>query len=133
MMTNLSDSEIISAQVLLLPASKKKVGGHDQITSENIETFAPPPDAYVKVSAFFESMHFEVGPLIGFTFPITASASTFATLFKAELHKSEKGGIQCQGGDLEIHLYSLPSDVRRLIQAVTFDEPPDFGPTEFNE
>lgn len=132
MMTNLSDSEMISAQVVLLAASQRKVSGHDQITSENITMFAPPPDAYVKVASFFESMHFDVGPLTGLTFSITAHTSAFTTLFKTKLHKGTKGGIQRQGGNLEMNLYGLPNNVGRLIQTVTFDEPPDFGPTEFN-
>lgn len=132
-MTILSGTEIISALILLLPASGISLEGHDQITSETIEAFSPPPDAYISVSEFFKSMDFEVGPLVGLSFSITAPSSAFKSLFKTELVKSPEGGIQSREGGPEIEPDSLPSNIRRLIQTITFDEPPDFGPKEFSE
>ena len=129
----LDRNEIISAQVMLLPASGKKIGPDTQITAENIEEFAPPPDAYLIASGAFRSIGFEIGPLVGVTFSITAPAGTFENMFKADLQRSVKGGVECIGGDLEFPLDHLPDNVRKIIQTVTFTEPPDFGPTEFLE
>ncbi len=126
-------NEIISAQVMLLPASGKKIGPDTQITEKNIEEFAPPPEAYHIASEAFRSIGFEIGPLVGVSFSITASARTFENMFKADLQRSEMGGIECSGGALELPLDHLPDNTSKIIQTVTFTEPPDFGPTEFLE
>jgi hypothetical protein len=127
----LDRNEIISAQVMLLPASGKKIGPDTQVTAENIKEFAPPLDAYLIASGAFRSKGFEIGPLVGVAFSITALVGTFENVFKAELQRSVKGGIECNGGDLELPLDHLPDNTRKIIQTVTFTEPPDFGPTEF--
>ncbi len=112
---------------------RKKIGPDTQITAENISEFAPPPDAYLIASGDFRSIGFEIGPLVGATFSITAPADTFKNMFKADLQRSVKGGIERIGGDLELPLDHLPDNTRKIIQTVTFIEPPDFGPTEFLE
>ena len=127
----LDKNEVISAQVLLQSASGKKLGANTLITAENIEDFSPPTDAYPVVSNLFRSKDFEVGPLVGPTFSITASVNKFEALFKVDLQRGEKDAIECVGGGLEILLDNLPADARKIIQTVTFSEPPDFGPTEF--
>lgn len=131
MTRQLDKNEIISAQVMLLPASGKKIGPYTQITAENIEEFAPPQDAYLIASRAFRSIGFEIGPFVGITFSITAPAGAFENMFKADLQRSVKRGIECIGGDLELPLDHLPDNARKIIQTVTFIEPPDFGPTEF--
>ena len=80
-------NEIISAQVMLLPASGEKIGPDTQITAENIEKFAPPSDAYLIASGAFRSIDFEIGPLVGVTFSITAPARIFEGL---EVQRYEK-------------------------------------------
>ena len=125
-------NEIISAQVILLSASGRKLDSDRLITAENLEDFAPPPDAYSTASNVFELQGFEVGSLVGPTFSITATVSAFESMFKTELQLSENGAIECVGGGLEIQLEHLPEEARGIIQTVTFTEPPDFGPTEFH-
>ncbi|MEA3466728.1 MAG: hypothetical protein U9R57_00710 [Thermodesulfobacteriota bacterium] len=124
---------IISAQVMLLPASGKEIGPDTLVTAENIEQFDPPLDAYLIASGAFRSKGFEIGPLVGVTFSITALAGTFENVFKVELQRTVKGGIECNGGDLELPLGHLPDNTSKIIQTVTFTEPPDFDPTEFLE
>lgn len=124
-------NEVISAQVILLPASGKKFGSDNLVTAENIAEFSPPPDAYPTASKVFSSKDFEIGPLVGPTFSITAPVSKFETLFKTDFQRRENGAIECVGGGLEIRLNHLPDNARKIIQTVTFTEPPDFGPTEF--
>ncbi len=129
----LDRNEIISAQVILLPASGMKIGPDTKITAENIEKFALPSDAYHIASSTFRLIGFEIGPLVGVSFSITAPVGTFEEMFKAGLQPSLKGGIECIGGGLQFPLGPLPDNARRVIQTVTFTEPPDFGPAEFLE
>lgn len=124
-------NKTISAEVMLLPVSGKKISHDTQITAENIEDFAPPLDAFLIASGAFRSLGFEVGPLMGITFSITASAGTFEDVFKAKLQLSAKGGIECLEGGLELPLDHLQDNTRKIIMTITFTEPPDFGPTDF--
>ena len=127
----LDRNETLSGQVILLPASGKKIDPDIQITAENIEEFVPSPEAYLIASGSFVSLGFRAGPLVGVTFSITASAGTFEDVFRTKLQRSAKGGIECIAGGLELPLDQLPENVRTNVQTVTFTEPPDFGPTEF--
>ena len=127
----LDRNELISAQVILLPASKKKIGPDTRITSGTIKKLAPPPDAFHIASGIFRSIDFEIGPLVGVSFSITASFSIFENTFKTEFQRNLKDGIECVGGDIELPLDHLPNDVRKIVQIVTFTEPPDFGPADF--
>jgi len=129
----LKKNEIISAEVILRSASGQEIGPETLITSENLDIFTPPPDAYSIASRFFRSMGFEIGPMSGLSFSITAPVGIFEEMFEENLQRSVKGGIECVGGSLEFSLAYLPENIRRIIQTVTFTEPPDFGPTEFLE
>ena len=127
----LEKNEIISAVVILRSASGQEIGPETLITSENLDIFAPPPDAYSIASRFFRSMGFEIGPMSGLSFSITASVNKFETIFKSSLYRSAKDGIESTDGHLELNMDHLQDEVRKVIQTVTFSEPPDFGPTEF--
>lgn len=129
----LERNEIISAQVMLRPASGVEISPDAQITSKNLDEFAPHPHAYRIASGTFRSFDFEIGPLVGFTFSITASVDTFIRVFKVDLQRNAKGGIESNGGDLKLPLNHIPENARKAIQVVTFIELPDFGPTEFLE
>ena len=115
-------SEIISAQVMLLPASGKNIGPDTRITAENIEKFAPQPDAYKIASEAFRSTGFEIGSLVGVSFSITAPAGTFKNMFKVDLQRNVQGGIECTRGGLELPLDHLQDNTRQIIQTVTFTE-----------
>jgi hypothetical protein len=113
-----SASPTVSAQVLLRPVSGRRIGGRDEITSENIRDYAPPADAAAFARKTFETDGFDVGPLVGVSFSIAAPVTTFERVFKASLERST----------LELPLDALPEPLRRVIAAVTFQRPVDFGP-----
>jgi hypothetical protein len=113
-----SASPTVSAQVLLRPASGRRIGGRDEITSENIRDYAPPADAAALARKTFETDGFDVGPLVGVSFSIAAPVSTFERVFKTSIG----------GSTLELPLDALPEPLRRVIEAVTFQRPVDFGP-----
>jgi hypothetical protein len=113
-----SASPTVSAQVLLRPASGRRIGGRDGITSENIRDYAPPADAAALARQTFDADGFDVGPLVGVSFSIAATVSTFERVFKTAI----------AGSTLELPLDALPEPLRRVIEAVTFQRPVDFGP-----
>jgi hypothetical protein len=113
-----SASPVVSAQVLLRPASGRRIGGRDEITSENIRDYAPRADAAALARKTFEADSFDVGPLVGISFSIAAPVSTFERVFKTSI----------AGSTLELPLDALPEPLRRVIEAVTFQRPLDFGP-----
>jgi hypothetical protein len=116
-----SESPTVSAQVLLRPASGRRIGGRDEITSENIREYAPPADAAALARRTFEADGFEVGPLVGVSFSIAAPVSTFERVFKTPIKVDDRSS-------LELPLAALPESLRRVIEAVTFERPVDFGP-----
>ena len=129
----LDRNEIISAQVMLRPASGVEISPDTQITSENLDKFTPHPNAYRIASDTFRSFDFEVGPLVGFSFSITGTVDTFMRVFKVDLQRNAKSEIESSGGNLKLPLSHIPENTRKTIQVVTLSELPDFGPTEFME
>jgi hypothetical protein len=66
------------------------------------------------VQEYFRTLGFDVGPLVGVSFSIDGDRSLFESTF---------GSV---GGALD--LAPLPTNIRECLQAVTFTEPPAFGP-----
>ncbi len=112
-------ADVLSALVILQPSDPSAAG--EPITSANLGRHTPSPGAVGELMEFFRSRGFEVGPFVGISFSITAPESTFRSVFDADLPTGARG-------DLEFDVGSLPADVRRHLQAVSFSEPPDFGP-----
>jgi hypothetical protein len=128
------DSELISALVVLRSASGADPVAATAITSENIGSFAPAPEAAAAVARFFASHGFRVDPLVGVSFSITAPAERFSELFGVPLERRSDGAIVAvQSGTetLELPLTTIPDEIRRFVSAVTFTPPPAFGPTNF--
>jgi hypothetical protein len=127
--------EIISAQVVLRPASGRPAGSDEAITSANVEQFLPSPAAAERVRKAFSARGFDVGPVVGTSFAITAPTQRFEELFGVRVRPREGGGIEAvRGGDdadLELPLSRLPDPLADGVAAVTFSPPPDFGPTSF--
>jgi hypothetical protein len=127
--------KLISAQVILRPASGKSVTGQDAITSENIRDFMPSPENFQAAAQSFAAAGFEVSAAGPTGFSITAPKSTFEKVFKTNVRNREGGGIEAVRKDesvsFELPLRALPSEVSRHVEAVTFTPPPDFGPTSF--
>ncbi len=128
-------NEIISVQVILQPSSKIVINGESLITSNNIVGYAPPPDAYALAKNIFISLFFEVGPLVGISFSITAKDSVFRKIFNVSFQKDYKGGIQCVKNDKsqskKLPLDHLPDELIEVIQSITCTESLDFGPAEY--
>jgi hypothetical protein len=110
---------VVSAQVLMKAATRAPI--RDQrITGENIASLAPSrPELDAAVAALGRA-GLEIGPVVGSSFSITAPQSTFDRVF---------GTTLADGLPKELPLGRLPAGVRKTIEAITFSEPPDFGPS----
>jgi hypothetical protein len=124
---------MLSAEVVLGPAG----GPQDtEVTAATLADHAPDPEAARHVADHLRGAGFDVGDLIGISFPVTARRSRFEEVFGAPLTVGEEtsGTITnatTVNGELELPLDRLPEDVRRAVIAVTFTAPPDFGPGDF--
>lgn len=132
---HLEKKQIISAQVVLRSASGKAIDGETIITSENIRDFVPSPETVARASETFAAAGFDVGEMVGISFSISATVSTFEQVFETSLRQEERGGVEAVqddgSGSYELPLDALPESLANLVVAVTFTPPPDFGPTEF--
>lgn len=113
---------LLSAQVLLKPSSGVMPRDAD-ITAANIAALLPEPQVAADIRQRLATAGFEVGPLVGPSFSITATAEVFKRVFKLTSPGRDKG---------EIPLSHLPEPLRRAVAAVTFPSPPDFGPGNFS-
>ena len=129
------DQQQLAALVMLRPASGREISGAEQITSENIAEYLPDPQVANRVMSFFESKGFEVFPGAGPTFSIAGSRSLFEEVFgkriDVEMKRDMVIAATTETDDLELPLDLLPEDLSETIQTVTFEAPPDFGPTEY--
>ncbi len=113
---------LLSAQVLLKPSTGVMPRDAD-ITAANVAALSPEPHTAADIRKRLVDAGFEVGPLVGPSFSITAPPAVFKRVFK----------LSSPGSDLgEIPLDHLPEPVRRAVAAVTFPSPPDFGPGNFS-
>lgn len=126
---------VLSAQVLLRSASGKPADGQAAITAANIREYLPSPEVAAGAKQAFAQRGFQVGEVVGNSFSITASGETFEKLFQAKLRQGERGDVTVQGKSksesYELPLAHLPDEIARLVEAVTFSPPPDFGPTAY--
>lgn len=110
----------LSAQVLLRSASGEAPAGDEVITAETLERHLPSAEAAERVRERLSRAGFEVGPLVGNSFSITAPVKTFEKVFGTGVREAAEQGR-------EIPAAGLP----REVAAVTFTPPPDFGPTSY--
>jgi hypothetical protein len=108
----------VTLTVVLRPAGGRELppGG---LTAATIGDGAPDPNAAERARAAFEERGFEVGPLVGIAFSITAPREHASDVF-GELPDAGSVGL---GG--------LPEGMRSEILAVEAEPPPDFGPRSF--
>ncbi len=125
----------LPATVWLRPASGRDVGTSDMITVDNISEFMPDPEAAIHTMSFFRSKGFEVSAVSGPLFSIVASRSKFEETFGVELsikiREEYVYSVSTVEGNYELSLKGLPQNVISNIHIVTFEPPPDFGPTDF--
>jgi hypothetical protein len=103
-------SKELSAQVVL-----RTPAGVD-LVAEQIDRWRPSADDVERVVKYFRDAGFTAGPMVGISLSITAPEATFQGVFGVKRPPRE------------FPLGKLPADVRSLLQAVVFSEPPDFGP-----
>jgi hypothetical protein len=110
----------LSAQVLLRSASGEAPAGDAVITAATLERYLPSPEAAERVRDRLARAGFEVGPLVGNSFSITAPVETFEKNFGSGVREAAEKGQEIPADDLP-----------REVAAVTFTPPPDFGPTSY--
>lgn len=132
----LKKNQIVSAQVVLQPASGKSLSSETAITSETIGDVLPSQDAVAVARKAFTEAGFEVGKVVANSFSITGPVSTFEKALKTRLQREpESGAVKAVRTDgsatYELPLNGLPREVARIVEAVSFTPPPDFGPTNY--
>jgi hypothetical protein len=88
----------------------------DSPTADRAAELMSDAAAAAIVQAYFRDLGFDVGPLVGVSFSIDGDRSLFESTF---------GSV---GGALD--LAPLPGSIREQLLAVTFTEPPTFGPEQ---
>ena len=130
-----SDTPKLSALVVLRPADGRDISGSERIASDNVAGYAPAPDAVREAQAFFEARGFDVFPPFALTFSIAGSQPLFEETFGQEIEVATSAGVirsaAAEGGELEMRLDLLPDRISQVVQTVTFEPPPDFGPTSY--
>jgi len=129
---DINNKDIISAQVILKPEKGKGFDKESIITAQTLEKYLPSMESLRQTRDFFSKSGFEIGPAIGNSFSITASAKWFENFFNVHLFYLENGAIMSEWQDTK--RYELPIDVipkwiKDMVMAITFTPPPDFGPT----
>jgi hypothetical protein len=108
----------VTLTVLLRPAH----GGEppaEGVTAATAAAHAPDPDAARRVQDWFAAQGFEVAPVVGSAFAITAPA---------EHVRAVLGDVPDAG---ELDRDRLPPEVAEHVSAVVAEPPPDFGPTSW--
>lgn len=127
------EPQVISAQVVLRSASGKSIRDQTAISTKNIKDYLPSAADIQAVTTAFARAGFEVSPVVGISFAITAPVSIFEKVFQTRIQRDARGGIKAtrtgQAATQELPLQSLPNEITERIEAVTFSPPPDFGPT----
>lgn len=123
----------MSAQVILKPAGRGPAGA--PITANNLREALPSAEAVERAAHAFAVAGFEVGPLVGISFSITAPRTTFEKVFGMKFRRNKQSGdvrpAPHGASEYELPLSKLHKDVATLIETVTLTPPPDFGPTNY--
>lgn len=110
----MNDPSVASALVVLHPAGGPVT---EPVTAATIADHQPDPAVVERLRDWFAEQGFEVGPLVGTSFSITAPADTMAATFS-----------DFAGGPRELDLGGLPPETVGAVQAVAVGAPPAFGP-----
>ena len=125
----------ISAQVVLVSKSKKKISGHTIISSENISDYSPDEKAINEINKLFRDKGFDVGGMYGISISITAPKEVFEKFLEVNIFREKDGsyGFVSKGKKLgkELNNELLPDIIKDKVQEITFTKPPDFGPTNW--
>jgi len=129
------NKQVVSAQVVLKPAGGRDTSSQTSVTAENVHLHLPSAEDFHKAQSYFTDLGFDVQHGFGNSFSITGSMALFEKAFKTQLSETEKGGIKALRRDetksVELPIDDLPKEMKKITTAITFSEPPDFGPTSF--
>ena len=81
----MAKGKTVSAQVVFRPASGRKLDRGAAITAENIAEYRPRPDSVEAAARLFSDQGFQVAPLVGNSFSITAPPKVFVKAFGLQL------------------------------------------------
>lgn len=111
-------SDAVTLTVVMAPAhgGARPAGG---VTSENVARHAPDAEATRQVQEWFAQQGFDVSPMVGTAFAITAPAEHAHAVLQDVL---APGAVPRD---------ALPEEVARHVSAVIAETPPDFGPTSW--
>jgi hypothetical protein len=120
-------AEALVAQVILRPASGRRITGESIITAETLPLYAPDPDSASAAAGAFAGAGFEVGPLAGVGFSVSGPRDLFERFFQADIVAHDDGGWAVVDPDGSAHrelpLDALPSTLAQRVQAITFEVP----------
>jgi len=120
----INPDEIVSAQIILRSASGREPNGDVEITAENIDDFSPPPGVAELMADAFRALGFDVGPMVGISFFITAPARRFNHVFKTPLYRVDDGSISSldiqKGIKRELVIDHLQDEIVRNVYTITF-------------
>lgn len=129
----MADKKEVSAQVVLKGADRSVSG--ENITSENVGRSMPAEDDLRRATKHFKDLGFKVEHPFANSFSISGPTALFEKVFKTKLSEEGKGGLKAKHASgsksFELPMTGLPNDVEKLLDTVTFSEPPDFGPGNF--
>jgi hypothetical protein len=129
-------SLVISALIVMTPASGRMIDGSVVISAANVADFAPSPEAVRSVTAELRSKGFKIGPLVGISFSVEGTVRAFEEFFGTQIQLGKDGAYEFvtkrKTHGHELSKEDLPGALRKYVTAVAFPLPPDFGPTEFH-
>lgn len=132
---NNHDKQTISAQVILKPGGGKRAIPPENITSENVNQIMPSAEDSKKAKKAFADLGFEVDAGFANSFSITGDKKLFEKTFDTKISQNEKQAVKARGENdaetSELPLGNLPNELKKTVEAITFTEPPDFGPGSF--
>ena len=127
--------KLLSAEVILRSKSGKEPSADAVITAETLHEYEPSSTAVLESQRRLNALGFQVTPLVGISFSITAAQDVFEQVFKVTLRQNQKGSVEIvknnRAAGNELPLEKLPKDLQAYVYAVTFVPPPDFGPEDF--
>ncbi|MEP7038331.1 MAG: hypothetical protein ABI891_08310 [Acidobacteriota bacterium] len=129
------DKQKLSAQVILRPADGKGAIPPENITSENVHQIMPSAENVKNARKFCVAAGFEVDAGFANSFSITGDVELFEKTFKTKISQNEKQAVKAVGENdtesSELPLGNLPQEIKKIVETITFTEPPDFGPGNF--
>ncbi len=129
------DKNKLSAQVILKPASGQSSIAPENITAENVHQIMPSAEDFENAQKSFKDSGFEVEGGFANSFSITGDKKLFEKTFETKIWQNEKEAFKTQAENDaesgELPLENMPKEIKKVVETITFTEPPDFGPGNF--